>query len=394
MALSLITQGFQVRVLGMDRVGVLGAAQYTVNFFQILIDFGFIMSATAKISQNREDKPYLNRILTRVVCAKLLFMILSYILLFIIVRPALADLTELIVYALYLFSTCMLSLLPDFMYRGLEKMSAVTVRAVSIKVFATVMIFLFVRKPADYWMVPAFSAFGNMVAVIFVYRHLYKKVGVRFCKISFSEVWEEIRESAQFFVSKAASAVNANLGGVLLARIGGSVNAGLFSSADKVISAARNALSPIGDSLYPHMVRHKDFSIIKKALLIVYPIILIGCAAVFIFAKPLLTLWLGEEGEGVVLPLRLLLPAVVFAFPNTILGFPTLGAMGLVKYANISVSFGTAVYIIGLLAAHFTRGLDIVSICVMSSVTELSILIFRLVIILSHRSALRSEKQG
>ena len=37
-----------MRVLGLDRIGVLGAAQYATNFFQILIDFGFIYSATAK----------------------------------------------------------------------------------------------------------------------------------------------------------------------------------------------------------------------------------------------------------------------------------------------------------------------------------------------------------
>lgn len=51
MALGFFTQGFQVRVLGMEKVGALGAAAYATNFFQMLIDFGFILSATAKISQ-------------------------------------------------------------------------------------------------------------------------------------------------------------------------------------------------------------------------------------------------------------------------------------------------------------------------------------------------------
>lgn len=39
MALGLVTQGYQMRVLGVELIGVLGAAQYATNFFQILIDF-------------------------------------------------------------------------------------------------------------------------------------------------------------------------------------------------------------------------------------------------------------------------------------------------------------------------------------------------------------------
>ena len=45
-------------------------------------------------------------------------------------------------------------------------------------------------------------------------------------------------------------------------------------------------MSPIADSLYPHMMKHRNFRLIKKAMLLVYPIILVGCAIVFIFAEP------------------------------------------------------------------------------------------------------------
>ena len=59
--LSFITQGYQSRVLGMELLGTLGAAQYTTNFFQIFIDFGFILSATAEVSRQRDDKKALSR---------------------------------------------------------------------------------------------------------------------------------------------------------------------------------------------------------------------------------------------------------------------------------------------------------------------------------------------
>lgn len=393
LCLGLVTQGYQTRVLGMALIGVLGTAQYAINFFQILIDFGFIMSATAKISQHREDKGFLNRTLTCVIAAKSLFMALSFLILFLFIRPGIGDPTEFLVYVLFLLSTCLGSWLPDFLYRGIEQMRTITVRAVSIRVFATFMVFLFIHKPEDYWMVPLFTAIGNAGALFFVYWHLFTKIQVKFVRVSFRDVWREIRESAQFFLSKVASSINSNLNGILLKNVAGPLASGLYTNADRVIGAARSGMSPIADSLYPHMMRHKNFKIIKKAMCIIYPIILAGCAVVFLFARPLLVLWLGPEGESVVLPLRLLIPVAVCAFPNYVLGFPTLGAMGLAKYANISVGFGTCVYLAGVAVAWFTWGIDLVSLCVLTSLTEFSILLFRLVIIVRNRRLLRPDTE-
>lgn len=393
MALGFFTQGFQTRVLGMDKVGLLGAAAYATNFLQIFIDFGFILSATAKVSRFREDRGLLCRILTRVTLAKLAFSAVALVALQGLVVPKLTGQGELLAYIFYFLAACTNSLLPDFLYRGLERMSAITARAVGIKIFATAMVFVFIRQPSDYYLVPLFTAVGNTGALALVYWHLFQKVGVRFTRVSVGEVWAEIRESAQFFLSKAATAINSNLNGVLLKSVAGDWATGLYTNADKVINMARAGMSPIADSLYPHMMKHRNFGIVKKAMLFVYPVILAGCAVVFFFAEPLLVLWLGPEGKEVALPLRLLMPVAVFCFPNYVLGYPTLGAMGLTKYANISVVFGTVVYVAGAAAMWLLKGggqsVGLVQLCLLSSVTEFSILAFRLGVILKNRKLLR-----
>ena len=392
MALGLLTQGYQMRVLGLDNVGVLSAAQYATNFFQILIDFGFIYSATAKVSRFREDKNVLNKVLTCVILAKAMFMAVSFLILFAFIAPTLPDMSQVLVYAFYLISVCTYALLPDFMYRGLEQMSTITIRAVAIKFFATLMIFLFVHQPGDYFLVPLFTAVGNLEAIVFVYWHLFRRVGIHFCRVTWREIWVELKDSSQFFLSKVAASINSNLNGILLNSLAGPAATGLYANADKVIGAAKSGMSPIADSLYPHMMKHKNFSLIKKAMLIVYPVILLGCAVVFLFAEPLLVFWLGAEGSQVVLPLRLLIPVAVFSFPNYVLGYPTLGAMGLAKYANIAVVFGTAVYLLGALLLWFTVGINLVTLCLLTSVTEGSILAFRLVVIVKNRKLMGASR--
>lgn len=400
MALGMLTQGYKMRVLGVELVGLLGAAQYTANFFLIFLDFGFLLSATAKISARREDKHELSRILSCVVAAKVIFTLISAVVLTVFIVPKLTGTGEVLAYYFFLLSCVAATMLPDYMYRGLEQMSAITIRAVAIKFVATALTFVLVQRPEDFYLCPLCTAIGNLGALAFVYWHLRSRVGVGFTRVSLREVWVEIKDSSQFLLSRMAASINSNLNGLLLKHAmpdaglsiytNSDMATGLYTSADTVIQAARNGMSPISDSLYPHMMKHRNFSIVKKAMLFIYPVILLGCAFVFAFAEPLLTLWLGPEGRDVVLPLRLMIPVAVFCFPNYVLGYPTLGAMGLAKYANISTGFGTVIYLIGAWVCYKTVGISLPALCILSSVTELSILLFRLAVIIKNRRLLQS----
>lgn len=403
MALGMLTQGYKMRVLGVELVGMLGAGQYATNFFLIFMDFGFLLSATAKVSARRDDKRELSRILSCVVAAKVVFAVISIFVLSFLLIPGLSGTGEILAYSFFLLGAIASTMLPDYMYRGLEQMSAITIRAVAIKFVATALTFVLVQRPEDFYLCPLCTAIGNLGALAFVYWHLRSRVGVGFTHVKPREVWAEIKDSSQFLLSRMAASINSNLNGLLLkhAMPGGgtmftdpNIATGLYTNADTVIIAARNGMSPIADSLYPHMMKHRNFGIIKKAMLFIYPVILLGCAFVFAFAEPLLTLWLGPEGRDVVLPLRLMIPVAVFCFPNYVLGYPTLGAMGLAKYANISTAFGTLIYLIGAGICFFTGGINLIALCILSSVTEFSILVFRLIIIFTHRQLLKQPAPG
>ena len=186
-------------------------------------------------------------------------MALSFLILFVFIAPSLPDMSQVLVYAFYLISVCTYALLPDFMYRGLEQMATITVRAVAIKFFATMMIFLFVRQPGDYYMVPLFTAIGNVGAIVFVYWHLFRKVGGAVLQSHLVRGVGGAKGILPVFLSKVAGSINSNLNGILLGAMAGPTATGLYTNADKIIGAARSGMSPIADSLYPHMMKHRNF---------------------------------------------------------------------------------------------------------------------------------------
>ena len=89
-----------------------------------------------------------------------------------------------------------------------------------------------------------------------------------------------------------------------------------------------------------------------------------------------------------------MMPVVVVILPSYILGFPTLSAMGLSKYANYSVVFGSALHICNLLVLYFTGHMNMVTLGAMVSVAEIVILLFRIVVIWRYRDRLHTDKEA
>lgn len=393
LALGFVTSGYQFRVLGNDNYSFLYYVLYIMTFFQLFMDFGFIQSAPGKIAKRQKDGKYLSRMLTCVTIIKLLFFGFSAVVLFCMLLFTDVSGLQYATYWICLLQVATNSLLPDYMYRGMEKMSVITVRTVLIKLFAVAMLFLFVKQEDQYYLVPLFTAIANIGAIVFVYFHLFVKMKIPFCRVSVQDIFTEIKDSSRFFFSRIASTAYTSVNGIIIGNQN-MADTGGYRSADTIIGAAKKGLlSPLADSMYPNMMRTRNFSIVWKALKIAMPILVLGCAGVFILAEPICTLWLGAEGTVAVLPLRALMPTVIITLPSYILGFPTLGAMGLSKQVNNSTIYGTVLHVIMLGITYFTGNMNMLTLCILTCVTELFILLYRITVVYRNRHLMYETPQ-
>ncbi|MBQ8914658.1 MAG: oligosaccharide flippase family protein, partial [Clostridia bacterium] len=315
--LALLVAPYQTRVLGAEVYGgFLEASASIVIYFQMIIDFGFLLSATEEVSRNRDDKLRLNTILTSVTLAKIFLAAISFVIMTVLCRMIPAWEQKQTILMLTFGASFLNSMIPDFLYRGLEKMSAITVRTVLIKVFFTVCNFIFLKGPEDVWVVPLLNVVGNGVALIFAYIHVSRALDVHFMPIKARNVFGSLRRSAVFFYSRIATTAYTALNTVILDIITQSGAAtGYYTSANKLITAGKNGLSPVADSLYPYMAKHRDFKLVKKVLLVAEPVIFFFCAVVFIIAEPFCVWFFGEEFREAGNVLRAMLPVGVVIFP-------------------------------------------------------------------------------
>lgn len=383
---SLVTVPYQSRVLGPVIYGNIGVALAVMAYFQLFMDFGFLLSATEDISKNRDDRAYINRRLTSITYLKIILAVLSVGMMGVLCVFVPKFSADPALYMIYVSAYAVNAFLPDFLYRGIEQMTAITIRTVIIKLFFTVMIFVFLREPGDYLVIPILLLVGNAGAVIGAYIHLFKKLGYSFARVTASDLKTDFKRSLSFFYSRIATTVYSTTNTVIIGFVDKTgITTGYYTSADKILTTAKNGLSPISDSLYPYMVKNRDFKLVKKVLAVFMPVIILGCVIVGIFAEPICTLIFGKEYAGAAPVLAAMLPAIAAILPSYILGFPTLGAMGLTKYANYSVIVGTVTHIIGLSLLYLTHNLTVVGLAAMTSVSECAILFCRLIMVLKNR---------
>lgn len=390
---NFITIPYQTRILGPEIYGNLGFATTVMNYFQLLLEFGFLLSATEDIAKNRDNPKKISEIYTCVMLCKAGLVVICFAVMAVLCGTVERFKTDVPLFFLYLISYSCFAFLPDFVYRGIENMQTITVRSVLIKAFSTCMIFVFLRQPSQYYVVPIFTGIGNLGAVIATLIHL-KKLGYGFVKVKFDQVLSTFKRSCFFFYSRIASTVFTATNTFILGMTygEGSSLVGLYSTAEKGIAVAKQAVTPVTDSLYPYMVKHRNFKMVKKLLILGLPVLFAGCSVVMIFAKPVCAFVFGEEYYEAGTYLRLLAPVVFFSYPSTMFGFPVLSPLGLAKYANLSTIYAAGLHILMLLGIYiFTGALSPVYICVATCITEVFTCSFRIAVVIKNHRLLKEN---
>lgn len=373
----LFTFPYVTRVLGAEKYGVVVFTTAVMQYFQMVLEFGFILSATGEISVCRDDSCRVAEIMYSVLGAKMILasaglfvltMLCLFIEKFIEIRAFLF---------LYYVATVLTALLPDYLFRGLERMSVLTYRVVLSKIVNLVLIFTLIRSSDDYMKYPAALIGANLSAVFLTWFEILFRLKIYPVRISFRSVWEELKKSSQFFISRVAVSMYQTLNTVLLGLRFPSAELAQYGAANNLTSCARQCISPISDSIYPYMVKNRNYRLVKKLILILEPVIIVGCVALYFISPWFIRLFCGAGYEGAVPVFRAMLPLVVISLPSYLFGYPLMGALGVIKFANLSVMVGSVFHLCGLGILYLVGRLGFISVALLTFGTEIVVFAIR-----------------
>ena len=243
------------RVLTTEHFGLLAYATAFNWYFITLVEYGFNLTATRRISINSENPEKLSQIFSSVMAAKALLTVLGFLIMLglVLATPKLRP-------YLLLFSISYLAVLGDllfplWLFQGLQKMGNLVWRDLSSRIVSLLLIFAFVRHDKDYLWAAVFQAGSPVLSGIAGLVAVRLRTPVRFVVPKIREVFSALVEGWPVFLSMAAMTLSTVTNTMLLGLRSGPKEVAYFSAASRLVVAMRMLVTPVVTAIYPHMSR-------------------------------------------------------------------------------------------------------------------------------------------
>ncbi|MCG2610369.1 oligosaccharide flippase family protein [Flavobacterium sp. SM15] len=288
--LPFLTIPYLIRTVGLEKFGLLTFVHSFVLFLVIFVEYGFNISTTRELSICSDDKKEVQRIYSEVLSAKLFLLLVCFFVFSVVVFCFDRFRENALIYFLYFGIVVGQTLFSLWLFQGLQKMKYVSYINVFFKTIFTVCIFIFVKGVPDIWMVPLFLSAGAVfsgIASLVVIRFV---LDIHYTLPKFEAITGQLKTGYHLFMSEFYMAVLTFSNVLILGFVSGNQSVGIYSAAEKVIRAAASLLSPVINTLYPHVSKlvNEDYkqgmAFIEKAKKWGVLIIIFGTVFVFVFA--------------------------------------------------------------------------------------------------------------
>jgi len=309
---------YLMKVLGAGMFGQISFALSICQYFIIIVDFGFNLSATKQIALAKGDKEELNRIFSSTLYAKLGLLAISFILMSIILA-----IPKLSIYrgATYVMSLMVVANTFSFiwLFQGLGKIRWVSIINTVAKISILPLVFIFVKYPDDYLIAAVIQSSVYVCASVVTIIVILNKHWVKLIPFKASDALLQLKDSFPIFLSTAATSIYTSCFIIILGYFSTEEAVGQYGAVEKLMRAGVCIiLVPVLQAFYPkisemstHNKREALHLIKILALLVVICMAVIG-AALF-FGSPLFIKFLGNDYEsaGTLFKLFALAPVMI-----------------------------------------------------------------------------------
>jgi PST family polysaccharide transporter len=343
---------YLTRTLGVEKYGIYAFGLAIINYFSLLVNYGFDFSATKQVAIIRDNKARLNRLFSSVLTVRLFLVLIALVLLTLatIIVPKLYTERVLLFSGVGIFIG--IALIPIWLFQGLENMKVVAMVNFCTRLFSTVLIFLFVKEQMDYKLTLLFQSCGYLVGGILSVLLSVKMFKIRFVLPNITELMLQFKEGWHIFLSTIGMNFYRETNTIILGFVTNYTVVGYYAAAEKIIKVVQSFTSPIVNTLYPYFGRRlnvgentsKNFQRFKK-LGIYYSFLLIFIAiSVALFSPWIIRNYLGILYVSSITNIQIMSLVLVFGSLNYYYGI-----IGLVNIGK-EVLFARAVWISGILS--------------------------------------------
>lgn len=330
----LIMVPYLVRVLGPTGYGAVAFAQGFINYLMLFVEYGFELSATRRISVVRDDPVAVNRVAMHVWAAKGLLSLAGLIVL-VVLSFAVPKLHEVAVLLFALYGLVLGNVLfPTWLFQGMERMVAISLINLGMKLGILVGVFLLVKQSEDSVVYAGLLGGGSLLAGLTGAFVGFQMFGLRLRRFSARGVLEVLKEGWTLFLSKASVSLYTVGNAFILGILTNHTAVGYYSAGEKTVKSALGLLGPIAQATFPRFSkiavesRKKALLWGRRMLIMIGSVSLLLSIGILVGAPVIVTLLFGSEFESSVTVIRILAFLPFFIALSNVLGIQLMIPLG------------------------------------------------------------------
>ncbi len=344
----LITFRYVAEILHPAGTGIVGFATSVVAYFALFSQLGIPTYGVRATAQVRDDKEELSRVVQELVIINLVMCVLVYLIFAfsLVAVPKFAENKALLIVT----STTIIfnAIGMEWLYKGLEQYSYITMRSIAFKFVAVILMFLVIKSENDTVMYAAISIFAGSASNILNLFHARKYITMR--PVGKYKFGRHMKPIIIFFAMSCATTIYTNLDTVMLGFMKTDTDVGYYNAAVKIKSVLLGVVTSLGTVLLPRASYYVEqklmkefYSVARKAIHFVFLISFPMAVYFMIFAKEGIFFLSGDAYGGSIIPMQIIMPTLVLIGFTNIMGIQMLVPLGEEKVVLYSEIVGAVV---------------------------------------------------
>lgn len=354
--IKIILAAYLIRVLGDEKYGLITWLDSVIQYFIMIVNFGFNIYAAKYIVENKKESKKINEIISAIYLIKGGLFIVSFLCIILLGNSeTFYNYQQLLL--LLMFCGFGEVLFPIWFFQGIENLKPATIIVFLSRLFLLVGTVFFVQSETDllsYVILFVVSSFLMGFLGVF---YLFKFYNIKFTLVPFKHIHIYFKESTPFFIGRFLSLIF-NFGTIffigkfcLLEQVSG------FDTSLKIVMLGVIPFEMLQQAVFPTISRTKNKNLLKKLVVSSFIIGVVIGSIIFLLSDSLMFLLGGDEMLPFSTTLQFLAILCPFVALTFVLGTCSLVAFGFFKEYNFSLIFTSLIYILILVFLYFTNSI-------------------------------------
>ena len=331
--------------------GKVSFAVSLISYFTMLSQLGMPTYGIRTCSKIRNNRKELTRTAHELLCINLIMCVISYILLALalIFVPALREDRQL--YIIVSFTILLTSIGMEWLYKALEQYRYIAVRSIVFKFIALAAMFLLVHEQSDYVVYGFISIFAASASNIFNFINVRKYIDLK--PMGNYHIKRHLKPLAIFFAMACATTIYTHMDTLMLGFMLTKTDVGYYNAAVRIKSLLLSIVTSLGAVLLPrssYLIQTKQWGkfrkVSRKALDFVF--ILSSALMLYFMLYAKYGIWLLSGGyySPSIIPMKIIMPTLLFIGVTNITGIQIMVPMGREKSVLLSEVVGLVINLV------------------------------------------------